>query len=211
MVSNPVSTGEPEDERLIEAARRAEIEVLDAGPGQSELGQLEVSPHTAVMPSTQLSFEKEGEPILEGEAVDIGHGELLIESGGHAGELELVQAIDGLLRQHGLVSGVVCGQVVVRSAYVAVIGRERERGLLFERDLIESFLENGLHRAVGERADRMCAGARGFQTRGRVAVAETKQTEAGAIALLGMTTRFQDALDHEAGVRAGLLPPADQA
>lgn len=68
--------------------------------------------------------------------MDVGHGELLIESGGHAGELELVQAIEGLLQQHSSVSGMVDGQVVVRSAHVAVVGRERECGLLFERDLI---------------------------------------------------------------------------
>jgi hypothetical protein len=42
------------------------------------------------MTCAQLSFEEQGETILEGEAVDFRHGELLLERGSHAGELEFV-------------------------------------------------------------------------------------------------------------------------
>ena len=44
------------------------------------------------------------EKILEGEALDIGQGLLLLEGVGHAGEAEFPEAGEGRLKKHGSLS-----------------------------------------------------------------------------------------------------------
>jgi len=100
VLTDPLTRGEAEDERAVEAAGRAEVEVLDAG-GHVELGDLEKPGEAAVVAEGDLALEQKSESVLEGEGVEIGHEELLLEGLGHPGEAELVEAIEGLVSQHG--------------------------------------------------------------------------------------------------------------
>jgi hypothetical protein len=66
-----------------------------------ELGDLEKPGEAAVVAEGDLALEQESESVLEGEGVEIGHTELLLEGLGHPGEAELVKAFESLVGQHG--------------------------------------------------------------------------------------------------------------
>ena len=40
-----------------------------------------------------LAFEEQGETVVEGEFGDVGHGELLLEGLGHAGQAQFVEQV----------------------------------------------------------------------------------------------------------------------
>jgi hypothetical protein len=42
-----------------------------------------------------LPFEEQGETILEGEFIEVGHALLLLEGDGHAGETKFVKEFEG--------------------------------------------------------------------------------------------------------------------
>lgn len=91
-----------------------------------------------------------------------------------------------------------------------VILRQHEGGLLLERLLVESVLQDGFHGAEAGRADpqRTCAGR--FQPGRRVAITEPHDAEARAVALFRVRAFLEDAADECACVRSGALSPADQ-
>src|SRR6185437_13578597 len=102
--------------------------------------------------------------------------------------------------------------VVARAAHVAVrrklkcqwLGRAR-------RTQIPSALEDRLDALAGGAAEVHRQAACGLETRLAVLSGEREESQAGAIALLGMGLGAQQMLDHSAGARADRLTPLDQA
>ena len=54
----------------------------------------------ALFPVGLLSFEEQGEAVIEGKLADVGHGSLLLEGLGHAREPEFVEEVEGGLTEH---------------------------------------------------------------------------------------------------------------
>jgi hypothetical protein len=84
-------------------------------------------------------------------------------------------------------SGLSCsGGVVLLAPHVFVVLWECERGLLLERDLVETGAQDRLDGLIRNRTDeeRSCTGR--LQTRRGETVPETQQSETGAKALLRM-------------------------
>ena len=79
-------------------------------------------------------------------------------------------------------------------------GERRRR--LQPGEAVEAVLEHGVDVAVGAGADGNRAGAGGLQPILAVARAEPQQTEARAVALLGMRTIREDRLDEGGGLGA---------
>ena len=102
MVPDPVAGGEAEEDTAIQAALRAEVDVLDTR-GVAETGDLEEPREAAVAAREALALEEQREAVLEGETGEIGHALLFFERVGHAGEAERVQEVERLLHQHGRV------------------------------------------------------------------------------------------------------------
>ncbi len=100
MVTDPVRAGQAQDDRTIEAARGAQVEILDGGR-EPELGLAQQPGEAPILADRNLPLDEEGEAVLEGEALDIGHGLLFIECIGHAGEAEFAELGEGLLKKHG--------------------------------------------------------------------------------------------------------------
>ena len=46
------------------------------------------------------ALDEESEAVLEGEALDVGHGLLFVEGIGHAGEAEFAELGEGLFKNH---------------------------------------------------------------------------------------------------------------
>src|SRR5213080_3143404 len=77
--------------------------------------------------------------------------------------------------------------VVARPADVPVVGQDAGRvGNGREVLLIEAVVQDGDHALVGAGAEVQRAGAGPLEPRGRVALLETHEAEAGAVALLGV-------------------------
>src|SRR5690606_26144932 len=91
-----------------------------------------------------------------------------------------------------------------------VLGKH-DTDLILERDLIESARQDRFHRAIREAADMERAAAGGFEPLGSVALAQAKETETGAVSLLGMRTHVHDPAGEFGGVGPGFLGPADDA
>ena len=100
VIADPLTAGEPQHERALQTAGRPEVDVFDRGR-EVELGYLQEPREAPVVTDRDLPLEQEGQAVLEGEALDVGHSELLLEGVGHAGEAQLVELVEGLLGQHG--------------------------------------------------------------------------------------------------------------
>ncbi len=100
MVTDPVGAGQAQDDGAIQAPWGAEVEVLDGGR-EAELGLSQQPGETPILADRSLALDEEGEAVLEGEALDIGHGLLFIECIGHAGEAEFAELGEGLFKKHG--------------------------------------------------------------------------------------------------------------
>jgi len=62
----------------------------------------EQSGEAAILADRSLPIYEEGEAILEGETLDVGHGLLFIEGIGHASETEFTELGEGLFKKHSL-------------------------------------------------------------------------------------------------------------
>ena len=98
-VLDPLSGGEAEDEGAVEAAGRLEVEVFDRRV-EVELGESLEAQVAALGSFGPLAFEEQRQAVLEGEFADVGHGELLLEGLGHAGQAQFVEQIEGGLAKH---------------------------------------------------------------------------------------------------------------
>lgn len=97
--ADPVAASQAEQEGLVQAARRAEVDVLD-GSREAQLGELQVTGEAPVVTAGEFSFDEQGEAVVEAEGVSVGDGELLFERGGHADEAQFVESFQGLLDEH---------------------------------------------------------------------------------------------------------------
>jgi len=100
VLPNPVAAGELQDARFLQPARRAEVHVLDARTAVAEPCQLQQSGETPVVPDGLFAFEQEREAFVKRQRAEIGLAALLVERGGHAGQLERVKDREGLFDQH---------------------------------------------------------------------------------------------------------------
>src|SRR3990172_361745 len=101
MVADPLAAGEAQQEGAVEPAGRAEVEVFAGGRGEPELGELEEAGEAPGLAGGAFALDEEGEAVLEAEAREVGLALLLAEGGGHPGETQGVETLDGLLDQHG--------------------------------------------------------------------------------------------------------------
>ncbi len=100
VVADPVRGAEAKQNGSVEAARGAEVDLFETG-GQPELGLAEEPSEAAILADGSLTFDEQGQPVLEVQGADIGHALLLLESGSHAREAQLVESDKGLFEQHG--------------------------------------------------------------------------------------------------------------
>jgi hypothetical protein len=84
--------------------------------------------------------------------------------------------------------------VVARSADIGVEDRHAVGRRPLRRLAIELVVEDGSHRAVGQRADLDCPRGGGFQTIGAERPHQARNAEAGTEALFGMRSALQDQL-----------------
>jgi hypothetical protein len=100
---DPAALGELFEQRPIEAARGAVIDVLDAGV-MAQPGITQARRQAPVAAMRDLAVEQQAEPFGMGQLSGIGRGFDLGEGIGHAGEPELVQLIEGRVAEHDVVS-----------------------------------------------------------------------------------------------------------
>src|ERR1700761_4129206 len=99
LAADPLSVDELGEKGAIDAARGAQIDILDDG-GLAQRGELQPGDEALVLPFSDLTIDHEAEALLEGERGDVGVGMLGIESLSHAGEPEGGQAFVGVVDEH---------------------------------------------------------------------------------------------------------------
>ena len=101
MVTDPIAPNESKDYGAIQAPWGAEVQILNGG-WEAELGLAEQPGKAAILANRSFPLDEESEAILEGEALDVGHGLLFIEGLGHASETEFTELGEGLFKKHVL-------------------------------------------------------------------------------------------------------------
>ena len=100
---DPAAFGELLEQRAVEAARGAVIDILDGGlMAQPGIAQAGVQP--PVTPVAGLLVEQQSEPFRMGQRGGFPGGFDLAEGFGHAGKSELMQQIECGMGEQGLVS-----------------------------------------------------------------------------------------------------------
>jgi len=101
---DPGAVDEMGHDGAVDAAGRAQVEVLHAG-GLSQGGELEGGDQALGVPLSGLAVHQEAEPVLEAEVVERGRGlALLVQCRGHAGEAERDEPLGGGMDQQDGVS-----------------------------------------------------------------------------------------------------------
>jgi len=100
MLADPLARGEAQQERAVESAGAAEVEVLEGRRGEAEPGELQQPGESPVGAGGDFALDEEGEAVLEAEPGEVPLAQLLTEGGGHPGQAEGVKLFDGLLDQH---------------------------------------------------------------------------------------------------------------
>jgi hypothetical protein len=96
VIADPLATGQGQQERLVQSARGAVIDVFEAGV-VPELGAFEMGLESAVGPFGDLAVHQEPEPLVEREGVRVGQLLLFLPGVEHAGELEVSEMFgDGM-------------------------------------------------------------------------------------------------------------------
>jgi hypothetical protein len=72
VLHQPLAGGQAPHEGLVEPAGRAEVEILDAGLRELQLGGLQPLQLPAVLASGPLGVDQQAEPFGEGELGDLG-------------------------------------------------------------------------------------------------------------------------------------------
>ena len=104
-LAEPLAGGQLGDEAAIQTARRGVVEVLQAG-AVLELGLAQAGLQAAILAQGQFPVHEQAEALLEAQGVDVGQVELLAQRGGHAGETQLLELVQGGMMQHGV--GLLC-------------------------------------------------------------------------------------------------------
>ena len=99
MPRNPVAGRELGEQRLVEPARRLRVEILDDGV-LPEVSELQPCDEPLAFALGGLAVDKQAEPLLECEPVDVALIALLGECLGHAGEPERHQPVVRWMCEH---------------------------------------------------------------------------------------------------------------
>jgi len=99
-VAGPVGLGEAEDLGAIQAARMAEVDVLDGGRA-AEPGGLQAAVHAPAGPRGELAVHEQAEAFAESEPGAAGLPALPGGGGGHGVRPQGFQPVDGGAIQHG--------------------------------------------------------------------------------------------------------------
>ena len=191
LAADPVAVDELGEEGAIEAARRAQIDILDDG-GLAQRGELQARDEPLVVALGGLAVDHQAEALLEGERGDVGLALLILEGLGHAGKPEGGEAFVGGVDEHQVS---FCWSVVVATA--ADVGVMDGIGVRFgigHEGPVEAGLEDRGDRAVGRRADDDAAAAGRLEADRTIGRASEQDAEAGAEALLGMRLGPHDRL-----------------
>ena len=100
---DPAARSEFLEQRAIEAARGAVIDILDRSL-MAQPGITQTSEQAPVTPIADLLIEQQGEPFGMGERGGLSGCFDLSEGLGHAVESELMKQIEGWMGEQGLVS-----------------------------------------------------------------------------------------------------------
>ena len=98
-VADPLAGGEGEQDGAVQASGLPEVDVLHDG-GLAQVGHLEADAESAVVAMCGLSVDEQAQPLLEGEVGAVGQLHLLLQSGEHAEEIELLQLVESGMREH---------------------------------------------------------------------------------------------------------------
>ena len=96
---DPFACGEPGEDGAVEASRRAQVDVLDAGV-LAQGSELQAGGETLGVALGGLAIDEQSKALLEREGVEIGGASLLLEGLGHSGQAESAQALEGGVCQH---------------------------------------------------------------------------------------------------------------
>ena len=99
VLPDPVAGGELQKAMSLQAARRAEVHILDARR-LAQPCELEQPREPTVVPHGLFAFEQERQTLLKRERGEIGQPALFIEGRRHAWEFERVQRTESLFEEH---------------------------------------------------------------------------------------------------------------
>ena len=100
VLADPVAAGQAQEQRPVEAARRAEVNVLDRG-GVPQLGGARARLEALLLPQRGLAFDQQAEPFGVVKGAALGIGCQFLESFGHAVQAKLAQPIQCRVVQQG--------------------------------------------------------------------------------------------------------------
>jgi hypothetical protein len=98
-LTDPVAAGELEEQRAIETADGAVVDVLDAG-GMAQPGGAGAGLEALLPAQRHFLFDDEREPFGMAEAGGLWVGGEILEALGHAVEAEVTQEIEGRMGEH---------------------------------------------------------------------------------------------------------------
>ena len=91
--ADPVAAGQLQEQRPVEAARRAVIDILDTG-GLPQLGGTGAALKAFLPPQRRFLFQQQGQPFGMRQAGDLRLRREFREALGHAVQAELVQQVE---------------------------------------------------------------------------------------------------------------------
>jgi hypothetical protein len=80
-----------------------QLDVLDAGRADLELGRLQQPGHASVIAPGDLALHQQREPVVEAQFGGGGAGGLLLDGADHAVQAQALQLVQGVFVQHGSV------------------------------------------------------------------------------------------------------------
>ncbi|EGV20644.1 hypothetical protein ThimaDRAFT_0422 [Thiocapsa marina 5811] len=98
-LADPLAGGQLGDQGAIQTAWGGVIDVFQAG-AVLEFGLAQTGLQAAILARGQLPVHEQAEALLEAQGVDLGQVELFAQGGGHAGEAQLLELVQGGMMQH---------------------------------------------------------------------------------------------------------------
>ncbi|OWK35365.1 hypothetical protein PSOLE_46950 [Pseudomonas oleovorans subsp. oleovorans] len=99
-VAQPLTTAQLQDQRLIQSARAAVVDVFEAGV-VLEPGLAQAAAQALVIAFGQLAVDQQAEAFFEAQAVDVRGFQLFIQRLEHAVQAQGLQLVQGRMGQHG--------------------------------------------------------------------------------------------------------------
>jgi hypothetical protein len=100
MPVEPAAGHQPLEQRPVEAAWGAQVDVLDAGI-VPQGGDLQPRCQAPALALGGLAVDQQAEPFLKAEGSDVGGSSLIVQRLGHAGQAERDQPLLGGVGEHG--------------------------------------------------------------------------------------------------------------